>query len=454
MRTVSFFIYFIFFSLYFYCQKNSPTRILFIFDVSRSMTGKFQGDTKMNKAKELFNKLIDSLALNKNNQFALRAFGHTVKYPPGDCKDTRLLVPFSKTNNIKDIKNYIKYFQPTGITPIEHSLTQSANDFPDNKFTNVIILITDGIEECGGDPCKAKAYLASKGIELKPFIIGIGLTPEQIKTYDCVGKFIDSENKNIIQDINQTIHEFKNLKTTFQVNLLNSKNLPEESNVNFTLWDSAMNQYSHNFIHTLNQQGNPDTLQLPVRKTKVQVHTIPPAFSPYTEIVPGKHTVIPVSVPQGSLLIKRPDGLYNQNDQLKFIVRHRAGKNTLHVQPVNTTEKYIIGSYDLEILTLPRIYMYDVKIEEKKLNSLAIPNDGQLIVKTLEAGDGCIMQQTENGPEWVVNLSNKNYQEFYLQPGKYILAWRSKKLKSSIYTIEKKFTIQSDKSVTLELYKQ
>ncbi|MCX8081356.1 MAG: VWA domain-containing protein [Bacteroidia bacterium] len=435
-------------------QKNKITRILFIFDVSRSMTGMIGQQTKMDKAKALFFNLIDSLAADKNNRFALRAFGHTVKYPPGNCNDTKLLVPFSSVQNIQKIKSFIQSFKPTGITPIEHSLTQSAGDFPDNKQTNVIILITDGIEECGGDPCKAKAFLASKGIELRPFIIGIGLTPEQIKAYDCVGKFIDSEKNNLIQDIRQTIHEFQNLKTTFQVNLLNSKNIPEETNTNMTFWDSAMTKYSFNYIHTLNSASVPDTLQLPLRKTKVQVHTIPPAFSPYTEIISGKHTIIPVSVPQGSLIIRRPDGMFNQNDQLKFIVRHRAGKNTLHVQPVNTMEKYIVGSYDLEILTLPRIYMYDVKVEEKKLNSITIPNDGQLIVKTLDAGDGCIMQVTENGPEWVVNLSGKNYQEFYLQPGKYVLAWRSKKLKSSIYTIEKKFTILPDRSITIELYKQ
>lgn len=435
-------------------QKRNITRVLFIFDVSRSMSGLWEGLQKMEKAKQIFFRLVDSLSVNKNYQFALRAFGHTVRYPPGNCSDTRLLVPFGSPQALAKMKQLIQKFSPTGITPIEHSLTMAANDFPNAEATNVIILITDGIEECGGDPCRARALLRSRGIELKPFIVGIGLSKEQIKTYDCVGKFIHSENPTIVQDIQKDIHEFQNMKTSFQVNLLNSKNQPEETNTNLTFWDSACTIYSHNYIHTKNFSGNPDTLRLPLKKTRVQVHTIPPKFSEYTEIVPGKHSVISVSVPQGSLLVTRPDGVFNHNEILKFIVRHRAGKQTLHVQPVNTIEKYIVGSYDLEILTLPRIYMYDIPVAENTLQKISIPNDGLLTVKTLEAGDGCILQITPNGLEWVINLQRKNLQEFYLQPGKYVLTWRSARLKSSLYTIEKKFSMEPDKHLTLELYKQ
>src|ERR1017187_2003491 len=149
---------------------SQTTRVLFVFDASNSMKTMYDGKPRIEQAKLLFYKFIDSLNHLKNYEFALRIYGNTVKYPPGDCNDSKLEVPFAK-NNIQKIKDIIKTIQPTGITPIEHSLTQAANDFPDTKAINTIILITDGIEECGGDPCKAKLALQEKGIILKPCII-------------------------------------------------------------------------------------------------------------------------------------------------------------------------------------------------------------------------------------------------------------------------------------------
>ena len=101
---------------------TKPLRILFVFDASKSMTAKFQNSTRMDGAKNLFYRFVDSLGKDKNIQFALRMYGHTVKYPPGDCKDSKLVVPFG-ANNLPIIKQKVSESKPTGITPIEHSLT-------------------------------------------------------------------------------------------------------------------------------------------------------------------------------------------------------------------------------------------------------------------------------------------------------------------------------------------
>ncbi|MBC7694685.1 MAG: VWA domain-containing protein, partial [Burkholderiales bacterium] len=199
-------------------KKTEPsiTRVLFVFDASKSMKADHKNTTRMQGAKELFYKFIDSLNKQKNIQFALRMYGHTVKYPPGDCKDSKLVVPFGK-NNVALIKSKVAEAKPTGITPIEHSLTESANDFPDAKAVNMIILITDGIEECEGDPCAARLKLMEKGIVFKPFIIGIGLTVEQIKTFECVGDYYDFENTNLVTDISSIISKQKINKASSQV---------------------------------------------------------------------------------------------------------------------------------------------------------------------------------------------------------------------------------------------
>ncbi len=433
--------------------EQKPIRVLFVFDASKSMKTKFGNKTRIQGAKELFNKFIDSLSKQKNMQFALRMYGHTVKYPPGDCKDSKLIIPFGK-NNSSLIKQKVSEAKPTGITPIEHSLTESANDFPDAKATNIIILMTDGIEECGGDPCKARQALVEKGIVFKPFIIGIGLSPEQIKTFECVGNFYDAENTNVVSDIANVIMQQKLNKTSAQVNLLDTKTLPSETNVVTTFYNTATGNYKYNYVHTLNKLNNPDTLYLDDYPTyKVIAHTIPPKESKDIKLSQGKHTIIPIDAPQGFIELKRPKGIFNFNERIKTIIRQSYGNmQTLHVQQINSTEKYITGSYELEVLTLPRTYFKNISVQQSQTKTIEIPNAGMLTVKALENGDGCILTDTKT-LEWVCNLNNSTQQVYYLQPGNYRIEWRSKSLKGSIYTIQKRFTITSDIETKVELYK-
>lgn len=436
-------------------KKNAPkqTRILFVFDASKSMIAKFENTLRIDGAKNLFYKFIDSLSKDKTYQFALRMYGHTVKYPPGDCKDSKLVIPFAP-NNLVQIKQKVSEAKPTGITPIEHSLTEAANDFKDNKTNNIVILITDGIEECGGDPCKARQKLMEKGIVFKPFIIGIGLTPEQIKTFECVGTFYDYADQSTFSNIASIIQQQKLNKTTAQVNLLDVNSLPSETNVNMTFYDVTKKEYKYNYIHTFNHKENPDTLYLDDFPTyKVIAHTIPPSESKEIKLSSGKHTIIPIDAPQGFLSILRPQGAYNFNEKVKCVVRKSSDMNTLHVQGLNVKEKYIVGNYDMEILTLPRIYISKNAIEQSQLKTIEIPNAGVLQVRCLESGDGCIMVKRGGKLEWVCNLNTETLQTFYLQPGNYVAAWRAKSLKGSIYTIEKKFTMTSDNQTTVEFYK-
>lgn len=436
-------------------KKTEPTltRVLFVFDASKSMKTKHGNKTRMVGAKELFTNFLDSLNKLPNIEFALRMYGHTVKYPPGDCKDSKLVVPFSKKNTAL-IKSKVMEAQPTGITPIEHSLTESANDFPDNKAVNMIILITDGIEECGGDPCKARQKLLEKGIVFKPFIIGIGLSALQIKTFECVGDFYDFDDTKALSKINDIISKQKLNKTSAQVNLLDSKSLPTETDVNMTFYNTQTNAYQYNYIHTLNRLNNPDTIYIDDYPTyKVIAHTIPPTESKPTKLTPGKHTVIPIDAPQGFIELKRPQGIYNFNERIKTIVRQsNSNMQTINVQSINSTEKYITGNYDFEVLTLPRTYINSITVSQSQTKIIEIPNAGKLTVKALDNGDGCILLDGKT-LDWVCNLSALTSQTYYLQPGNYRIEWRSKTLKGSIYTIEKKFTIKSDQETRVDLYK-
>lgn len=435
-------------------SSSQTTRVLFVFDASNSMKTIYDGKPRIEKAKELFYKFIDSLNHLKNYQFALRIYGNTVKYPPGDCNDSHLEVPFAK-NNIQKIKDVIKTIQPTGITPIEHSLTQAANDFPDTKAINTIILITDGIEECGGDPCKAKLALQEKGIILKPCIIGIGLTIEQAKAFDCVGNYFSYEDKEAFSKTLDYVTTQTLNRTTAQVNLLDVSSKPIETNVNMTFYNEKTGDIMYNYVHSINLKGNPDTI--PMDETKqytIVVNTIPPKQAEHVKLNIGTHNIIPIDAPQGGLIIKRGVGICNNNDKVKCIIREGGKMQTLHVLNFNAYEKFIVGDYDAEIITLPRTYLKDINILQTITKSIDIPDAGQVKITTPDLGDGCILQEVNGELIWVCNLrTNKTVQEYNLQPGNYRVTFRSKTLKQSIYTIERKFTVKSDQQLAVDLYR-
>ncbi len=428
------------------------TRILFVFDASFSMYGKWESGMKMDISKRMLSDFLDSIEGTPNLEIAFRPYGHQVPLrPERSCTDTKLEVPFGK-NNYELIKQKLKKIVPKGTTPIAYTLEQAAYDFPvpsSDEVKNVIILITDGIEECDGDPCAVSRALQSKGVMLKPFVIGIGIDESMMNAFGCIGKFYDATSEaNFKNILNVVISQALN-NTTAQVNLNDEIGRPTETNVNMTFYDEHNNGIRYNYIHTINHRGNPDTVIIdPVGTYRMVVHTIPPVQKDSIEIIPGTHNIIAVDAPQGYLNLKT-----GGNKHTSCIVRLSKNLNTLHVQNFNTTEKYIVGRYDLEVLTLPRIKLYDVNISQSKTTTIQIPESGKVTINKKTLGYGSIYLESKGGLQWVCNLKDAAKNELLkLQPGNYRIEFRPKNAKESIYTIEKKFKVTSGSSTIVNLY--
>ncbi len=433
-------------------QPEPLTRILFVFDASQSMFGRWQSDMKINIAQKLLSEMLDSLQEVENLELALRVYGHQKNFPPQDCNDTRLEVPFAR-NNAKKIQHRLKTIVPRGTTPIASSLEKAGGDFPEcDRCRNIIILITDGIEECGGDPCAVSRSLQKRGVVLKPFIIGIG--KDFKKEFDCVGTYFDATSEqSFSKALNVVISQALN-STTAQINLLDEAGKPTETNVNMSLYDNFSGKIKYNFIHTMNHRGLPDTLILdPLLIYNLQVHTIPPVFKDSIRLNPGKHTTIAVDAPQGDLLLKM-DASHRQSRDTRAIVRQSGKYQTLNVHPVNRKEKYLTGHYDLEVLTLPRMYVEDVEIKQSHTTTVEIPGPGIAVIQKSTQGFGSVYVEKENRLEWVYNLSEDQTQEsLLLQPGRYVVVFRARFARNAINTLEKSFEIFTGRTTQVEIYR-
>ncbi len=433
-------------------QEKVKTRILFLFDASGSMYAVMENDNRISVARRILTKLMDSLEKAKGVEVALRVYGHTSPPAKRDCKDTRLEVPF-KPKNHDEIKKKVASISPKGTTLIAYSMQQAAGDFPKEPgVRNVVVLITDGIEECQGDPCAVSEALQSSGVILRPFIIGLGGTEDFRKAFECVGRYYNAATEadfdlvlNVV--ISQAINN-----TTAQVNLLDVYSKPTESNVDMTFYDMHSGQMIYNFVHTINEKGVPDTLLLdPIYKYRMVVHTIPPVEKTNIEITPGKHTTIGVDAPQGSLVLKT-QGLTNY-DRLHFIVRKQNDGKTLHVQDANTTEKYLVGKYDIEILSLPRIHQKGVEIKQSYTTAIEIPQPGRLTVMAVTQNYYAdIYQMNRNELVWIYKIPTEvRMQNILMQPGKYKIIYRAKNSYRSGQTFEREFEIKSGATTNFNL---
>jgi len=432
--------------------QEELTRILFVFDASNSMHGRWDESTRIAIAKEVLIKTVDSLKNIPNLELALRIYGHQSPITPTfqDCEDTKLEVPFSP-NNHSLIKQKIRQVHPKGTTPIARSLEASADDFPDRKARNIIILITDGIEACDNDPCIIADKLRAKGIVIRPFVIGVGIDMEYLNYFDCIGTYLDANDKNSFIQVMKTAVNAALLGTTVQVNLNNIQGKPLETNVSFNLYKAGSKQIVYTYTHTLNKNRLPDTLILDDKILyDIEVFTTPVVGSSNIKLIPNKHNIIDVDAPRGSLQVRLINPI-RSHAVLTRIYRKEDAK-TLNVQQLDEVDLYIVGTYEIEIMTLPRIYR-TVEIRQSSLNTISIPAPGQFNYSTGNRISGQLfVLDKEGNMEWVTNLSESALSGSYnLQPGEYLVVYRSLLSMNTLHTTRKKFRIVSNRTTTLNL---
>ncbi len=425
------------------------TRILFVLDASGSMSARWQDNSRWEVAIRLLSNIMDSLDRRQGVEVALRVYGHQTSRNGGDCKDTKLEVAFGPDSQQR-IKQRLKSIRPLGNTPIAYSLSQSANDFPADPFgRNILILITDGLENCSGDPCQVSYQLQKQHIFLKPFVIGLGLDATMKDAFNCVGTYYDAEqetafNKALSMVVAQALNS-----TTVQVDLLDQYLLPSETNVAMTFYDSELGIDRYNFLHTLNSRKVSDTLLLdPANVYDLVIHTNPEIHKNKIKLEPGKHNVIKVNSPQGALelLVRGVSGYRN----LRATVRNARTGELVSIHEFNTKRRYLTGTYDIEVLTTPIMRFNEVKIEQGKVARIHIPQPGLVNLVSNTEGFGAIFSTSGPRLEKVHDLNVTSTSEtVVLQPGNYKVVYRSKNSSRALFTIEKEFTVTSGGIVTV-----
>lgn len=157
----------------------APRRVLLMLDASGSMAAREGGTTKLAAAQDA---LVSFAAqVPADAQLGLRVYGHRGSNREADkaasCRGTELVHAFSPYAQA-GFETAVRSFQPRGFTPIAASLQAAAQDFAKAGATeagNVVYLVSDGIETCGGDPAAAARALHASNVRVVVNVIGFDL---------------------------------------------------------------------------------------------------------------------------------------------------------------------------------------------------------------------------------------------------------------------------------------
>ncbi len=174
-------------------QAPDAVNVELILDLSGSMAADIGGgETRMEAAKRVMNDVIAALPEREGINVGFRIYGHegnnTEAQREVSCQSSELVVPIEGVNK-QALREQVDAAQPTGWTPIALSLERAGGDFQAGEgISNNIVLVTDGEETCGGDPCAVAGSLQQGDLAVTTHVVGFALTDQQAQTVSCIAE--------------------------------------------------------------------------------------------------------------------------------------------------------------------------------------------------------------------------------------------------------------------------
>ncbi len=154
-----------------------------VFDASGSMWARLEdGKSRIEVAREVIEEFSGSR--DSSVPFGVVAYGHNRR---GDCADIETVLALG-TYSGEEISRTIRELNPQGMTPLTDSMALARDMIPPTAEAADIILVTDGLENCGGDPCALAADIAAEGIDIRAHVVGFALEEEAVQTLSCVSE--------------------------------------------------------------------------------------------------------------------------------------------------------------------------------------------------------------------------------------------------------------------------
>lgn len=439
---------------------GDKTRVLIILDCSHSMWDRWQSDAKIKVTQQVLLKFMDSVANQQGIEVALRVFGHLNKNSYG----TRLEVPFEKGNNYK-IQSKIKTLVPNGACTAATALSSSLNDFPplsgdskeDVQPRNIILIITDGMDDCDGNICDVARQVQMSGVIVQTFILGIGNKQDFQHSLDCAGKFTYVPNEEQYTETLYNIFRMSEEEARVVVSVNDETDHLLEATLPLAFYDSQTGVVKYNTIYSIDSRYTPDTLTVdPLVTYDITLFTTPPTVLKRRQFKPGRVNRLNIAVEQGSLRLRTDGQRTNYQVPQYPVLVYRHGSNALTGrQLMGESRDYLTGNYDIEVLSFPTLRLENVAIVASSATDLTIPTPGVAnISKPKVISSGAVFELKDGVLTFVCDLDpNKVNERILLMPGEYQLVVKPQSSIDYKDVRTMRFQIGSGKTTNIDLSK-
>jgi len=161
-----------------------PSRggILFVLDASNSMWGQVKEQPKIAVARSVMRRLVSQVP--EGVELGLVAYGHRRK---SDCSDVETLLPLA-ANSHQLFSDAVESLTPKGMTPLTAAVTQAVRLVDGRDDTPTVVILSDGVESCEGDPCQAVQDAIASGSRFTLHTIGFDLRDEESRQLKCMAE--------------------------------------------------------------------------------------------------------------------------------------------------------------------------------------------------------------------------------------------------------------------------
>ena len=156
---------------------------IIVFDSSGSMSQPTEsGETRMDLARRAAHQVIPIAAKNRNLGLVI--------YGPGDqarCQKVSLQVA-PQADAADEILKAIDETKTEGETPLSTAVDAAAASLDYTRKPAVIVLLTDGDENCGRYPCQLAHQLKAAAYKLTVHVIAFRLQPRSFRALSCLSR--------------------------------------------------------------------------------------------------------------------------------------------------------------------------------------------------------------------------------------------------------------------------
>ena len=164
-------------------SAGSMPEAVLIVDASGSMAEAAGGQTKMAAAKAVLQQVLPAMA--PEVKIGLAAYGHRRAQ---DCGDIEILAPPGSADR-GALMARITEMEPKGMTPIAAAVTLVADALrARGDVETTLVLVSDGQETCGGDPCAVVKALKTQGVKFILHVVGFDVTEEEKAQLACMAE--------------------------------------------------------------------------------------------------------------------------------------------------------------------------------------------------------------------------------------------------------------------------